>query len=118
MWEIEESLVVELPVPVPIAAPADPNSHFGRNAQDKSSKTVKCFPIVPADVRGFWKPGDNVGSPGGFFVMSAVGVFKLGAAFVECLVLLLFLSAPGDYGTIPVLDYFVKKELQIGVALY
>jgi hypothetical protein len=46
-----------------------------------------------------------------------MGVLKLGAAFTECLVLLLLPSAPGEYGTVPVPDHLVKKELQIGVAL-
>ena len=111
MWEVKKGLVVKLLVSVPIASPADLNPHLGRDAQDKPSETIKCFTVVPSAVRGFWEPGYDVGRPGRLEIVGAVGVFKFGAAFVECLVLLLLLPAPTKYGAIPVLDYFVKKEL-------
>ena len=102
---------MKLRVPVPIAAPADLDSHVGRDAQDEPPEAIECLAVVPSDVRGFREPGYDVGRPGRLEIVGAVGVFKLGAAFVECLVLLLLLPAPAKYGAIPVLDYFVKKEL-------
>jgi len=81
VWKIEKVLVVQLLVPVPVTAPADLDSHFSRDAQDKPPETVERFSVVPPNVRGLFKSRYNVSRRReGFSIMLTMGVLKLGTA--------------------------------------
>ena len=116
MGQIIESLVLKIPVAIPITTPSQGNFHGLGKPQNKTTKVIEPSQVLLIDSWPDDGIGNNIHSQGGQFVMLTVGPLNFTLPFLIGNHLLHLSTMPAEDGAVVVSDHLIKYLLEQGIA--